>query len=422
MGPHPHTGDSRGPDKNQAAMTEPIPSQAIDAGGTKLAEPAVPESDATLQANAEPQRVLLHMPVDVRSVSLVVLAALASVLMLRWASAVIIPLMVGLLFSYGLSPVVDWLAQRKVPRALSAAALVLGILSGMAGMAYSLSDDASRLVESLPLAVQKLRESVRAHKGSSDNTLVSVQKAVAQLEQAAQDSKPDAPVTRGVQRVQIEKPKFDVRDHLWTGTMGLLGMLSQIGVVALITFFLMASGDTFRRKLVKMAGPTLSRKKITLQALNDINDQIQRYMLVQIFTSGMVGVATWLAFLAIGLENAAVWGIAAAVLNMVPYIGNAVITIGSAMVGFLQFGSLDMAVLVAGVSLLISSIESFLLTPWLTSRASQMNPVAIFVGVLAWGWLWGAWGLLLGVPILMVLKVVCDQVDDLKAVGEFLGK
>ncbi len=370
----------------------------------------------------EPSRILLQMPVDVRSVSLVVLATLASVLMLRWASAVFIPMMVGLLFSYGLSPVVDWLALRRVPRALSAAALVLGIVSGVGGMAYSLSDDASKLVESLPLAVQKLRESVRAHKGSSDNTLVSVQKAVAQLEQAAEEAKPAAPVTRGVQRVQIEKAKFDVRDHLWTGTMGLLGMLGQIGVVAMITFFLMASGDTFRRKLVKLAGPTLSRKKITLQALNEINDQIQRYMLVQIFTSGVVGVATWLSFLAIGLENAAVWGIAAAVLNMVPYIGNIVITAGSAMVGFLQFGTLDMAMLVAGVSLLISSTESFLLTPWLTSRASKMNPVAIFVGVLAWGWLWGPWGLLLGVPILMVLKVVCDQVDDLKAIGEFLGK
>ncbi len=366
--------------------------------------------------------MFLHMPVDVRSVSLVVLATLAGVLMLRWASAVFIPVMVGLLFSYGLSPVVDWLAHRRIPRALSAAVLVLGILSGVSGMAYSLSDDASKLVESLPLAVQKLRESVRARSGSSDNTLVSVQKAVAQLEQAAEESKPDAPPTRGVQRVQIEKAKFDVRDHLWTGTMGLLGMLGQVGVVAMITFFLMASGDTFRRKLVKLAGPTLSRKKITLQALNEINDQIQRYMLVQIFTSAIVGVATWLAFLAIGLENAAVWGIAAAVLNMVPYIGNVVITGGAAMVGFLQFGTLDMALLVAGVSLVISSLESFLLTPWLTSRASKMNPVAIFVGVLAWGWLWGAWGLLLGVPILMVLKVVCDQVDDLKAIGEFLGK
>ena len=386
-------------------MTDPISKQA-----------------AELDPLAEPSRLFLHMPVDVRSVSLVVLATLASVLMLRWASAVFIPVMVGILFSYGLSPVVDWLAQRRVPRALSSGLLVLGIVSGVGGMAYSLSDDASKLVESLPLAVQKLRESVRAHKGSSDNTLVSVQKAVAQLEQAAEETKPAAPVTRGVQRVQIEKAKFDVRDHLWTGTMGLIGMLGQIGVVAMITFFLMASGDTFRRKLVKMAGPTLSRKKITLQALNEINDQIQRYMLVQIFTSALVGVATWLSFLAIGLDNAAVWGIAAAVLNLVPYIGNLVITAGAGMVGFLQFGTLDMAILVAAVSVLISSVESFLLTPWLTSRASQMNPVAIFVGVLAWGWLWGAWGLLLGVPILMVLKVVCDKVDDLKAVGEFLGK
>ena len=203
--------------------------------------------------------------------------------------------------------------------------------------------------------------------------------------------------------------------------MGLLAMLGQVGMVALITFFLMSSGDTFRRKLVKLAGPTLSRKKITLQALNEIHDQIQRYMMVQIFTSGLVGVATWLCFLAVGLENAAVWGIAAGVLNLVPYIGNVLITAGSAMVGYLQFGSLDMAFLVAGISLVINSIEGFLLTPWLTSRASKMNPVAVFVGVLAWGWLWGAWGLLLGVPILMIIKAICDRVDDLNAVGELLG-
>ena len=144
-------------------------------------------------------------------------------------------------------------------------------------------------------------------------------------------------------------------------------------------------------------------------------------MMVQIFTSGLVGVATWLCFLVVGLENAAVWGIAAGVLNLVPYIGSVLITAGSAMVGFLQFGTLDMALLVAGLSLLINSIEGFLLTPWLTSRASKMNPVAVFVGVLAWGWLWGAWGLLLGVPILMIIKAVCDRVDELNAVGELLG-
>jgi len=144
-------------------------------------------------------------------------------------------------------------------------------------------------------------------------------------------------------------------------------------------------------------------------------------MLVQLFTSALVGLATWLCFLAIGLEHAAVWGIAAGVLNLVPYIGNVIITSGSALVGFLQFGTLEMALLVAGISFVINSIEGFLLTPWLTSRANKMNPVAIFVGVLAWGWLWGAWGLLLGVPILVVIKAICDRVDDLKPVGEILG-
>jgi predicted PurR-regulated permease PerM len=370
---------------------------------------------------AEVSRAPLNMPVDVRSVSLAVLATLATVFMLRWASAVFIPVMVGLLFSYGLSPVVDWLARRRIPRALSAAALVLGIVSGAGATVYSLSDDAGKLVESLPMATQKLRQSIRVMQGKQDTTLTTVQKAASQLEQAAEDSSRAAPVDRGVQRVQIEKARFSVRDYLWTGTIGLLSMLGQVGMVALITFFLMASGDTFRRKLVKLAGPTLSRKKVTLQALNEIHDQIQRYLLVQIFTSGVVGVATWLCFLAIGLEQAAVWGIAAGVLNLVPYVGNVIITAGSAMVGFLQFGSLEMAFLVAGISMVINSIEGFLLTPWLTSRASKMNPVAIFVGVLAWGWLWGAWGLLLGVPILMVIKAICDRVEDLKPIGEFLG-
>ena len=385
--------------------------------GAAGADPASPGAADT----AELSRVLLHMPVDVRSVSLVVLATLASVFMLRWASAVFIPVMVGLLFSYGLSPVVDWLAHRRIPRALSAAVLVLGIVFGVGGTVYSLSDDAAKLVESLPVAAQKLRHSISVLQGKRDNTLATMQKAASQLEQAAEETNRAAPVDRGVQRVQIEKPKFAINDYLWSGTMGLLAMLGQIGMVALITFFLMASGDTFRRKLVKLAGPTLSRKKVTLQALNEINDQIQRYMLVQLFTSGVVGVATWLCFLAVGLEQAAVWGVAAAVLNLVPYIGNVIITAGSAMVGFLQFGTLEMALLVAGISLVINSIEGFLLTPWLTSRASKMNPVAIFVGVLAWGWLWGAWGLLLGVPILMVIKAICDRVEDLKSVGEFLG-
>ncbi|MES2950850.1 MAG: AI-2E family transporter [Pseudomonadota bacterium] len=379
------------------------------------------EDTAIEGAPSDPSRVLLHMPVDVRSISLVLIATLASVFMLHWASAVFIPVMVSVLFSYALSPVVSWLELRRIPRALSAALLIVGIVSGVGTVAYALSDDANKLVESLPAAAAKLHDSLRSARGQASSTLTTVQKAAAQIEQAAEETAQAAPPSRGVQRVQIVKSRFDIKDHLWSGTMGVLATLGQIGTVALITFFLLASGDQFRRKLVKLAGPTLTKKKITLQALNQIHDQIQRYMLVQLFTSVLVGVATWLCFAALGVENAAVWGVAAGVLDLVPYIGSVIIATGSALVAYLQFGSLEMALLVSGASLVIHALEAFLLTPWLTSRANKMNPVAVFVGVLAWGWLWGIWGLLLGVPILVVIKAICDRIEDFKSVGEFLG-
>jgi predicted PurR-regulated permease PerM len=383
-------------------------------------EPSHAESGLAL-APVQPVPVLRHLPVDVRSLSLAVLATLAGIFTLRWASDVFIPVMAGLLLSYTLSPVVDWLQRVRVPRALSAALLIFGIVSGFGSVGYWLSEDASKLVELLPTAAQKLRNSIHALPGSPDNTLITVQKAAIQLEQAAEESTRAAPLARGVQRVQIEKPKFDVKDHLWSGTLGLVAMAGKVGMVALIAFFLMASGDRFRRKLIKLVGPTLSKKRITLQALNQIHDHIQRYMLVQLFTSTLVGLATWLCFLAIGVEHAAVWGIAAGILDLVPYVGSVVITSGAMLMSFLQFGEPHMVFLVGVVSILIHVSEAFLLTPWLTSRANKMNPFAIFIGVLAWGWLWGVWGLLLGVPILVIIKAICDRVDDLKPVGEFLG-
>lgn len=379
------------------------------------ASPAVPET-----ASPDPARVLLHMPVDIRSMSLVVLAGLGFLFVLHWAKAVFIPVMLGVLFSYALSPVVNWLETRRIPRALSAAVLLLAIVGGMGTTAWSLSDEATQLVQALPAAAQKFREAMKARSGRSDSALETVQKAAAQIEQAAQDNSVPG-TSRGAMRVVVEPARFDIRHYLWSGTIGLIALIGQATVVVFLTYFLMISGDTFRRKLLKLAGDSLSSKKITLQALNEITGQIQRYLQVQLLTSALVGVLTWLALLAIGLDNAAVWGVAAAVLNLVPYVGSLVTAAGSALVGFMQFGSLNMALVVGGASMVIHTLVGNLLTPWLTSRASRMNPVAVFVGLLAWGWLWGVWGLLLGIPILMIVKAICDRVDDLKPVGEFLG-
>jgi len=362
------------------------------------------------------------MPVSIRSLSLVVIAAFAGLFVLHWAKAVFIPLMLGLIFSYALSPLVNWMELKRVPRWLGAAVLLLSILGAAGTTTYALTDEAVKLVESLPAAAQKFRQTIKARRDNSASTLETVQKAAAQIEQAAQDgSPPPAANNRGAIRVVVEPSRFNVKDYLWTGTLGLVALIGQFTVIVFLTYFLMVSGNTFRRKLIKLAGPSLSSKKITLQALDEITGQIQRYLQVQLFTSALVGVLTGLALRAVGLENAAVWGIGAGVLNLVPYVGSLVTAVGTAGVGFLQFGSINMALLVGGMSMLIHTVIGNLITPWLTSRASRMNPVAVFVGLLAWGWLWGVWGLLLGIPILMIVKAVCDRVDDLKPVGEFLG-
>ncbi|HET6827273.1 MAG TPA: AI-2E family transporter, partial [Ramlibacter sp.] len=104
-----------------------------------------------------------------------------------------------------------------------------------------------------------------------------------------------------------------------------------------------------------------------------------------------------------------------------PYVGSFAVTAAASLVAFMQFGQVTPALVVGGVSLLINTVEGYLLVPWATSRASRMNAVAVFIGVLAWGWLWGVWGLLLGIPILMAFKAVCDRVYHLKPVGELLG-
>lgn len=370
----------------------------------------------------EPDHTVLRIPVNVYSFSLALLTVLAVIFVLHWARAIFIPLMLGVMISYALSPPVNLMQKWRIPRAIGAAVLLLGILGGIGSLGYSLSDDAAKLIETLPAATQKIRLARLKERGTAEGTIEKVQKTATQLEHAASETGASPPVVpHGVTRVQIEKPKLNVKDYLWMGTVSAVGFAGQLTMVLFLAYFMLVSGDTFRRKLVKISGPALSKKKITLQVLDEITKQIQRYLLVQIFASILVGIVTWLAFLWIGLEHAAIWGIVAGVFNTVPYLGPVIVTGGTALVAFLQFGTIGMALLVAGISLVITSLEGYLLTPWLTARASRMNPVVVFVGVLFWGWLWGVWGLLLGVPIIMIVKAICDRVEDFEPIGELLS-
>jgi len=370
-------------------------------------------------APREKERVLLRTPIDVRNASMIVIASLLSLYALRWAAEIVIPVLMGLLFSYALTPLVNRLVRAGVPRGLGAAVVMVALVGGVAWGTWSLSDQANNLIESLPNAAQKLRDTLHPRlRDPSPSTIDQVQKAATTLAQATDGNVKSTP---GVAKVQIVKSSFNIQDYLFTGTMRAAEAAAQVLVVAFITYFLLAAGDTFRRKLAKIAGPNFAKRKITVQALDEITEQIQRYLLVQLLTSVVVGIATALAFWALGVNNAAVWGVLAGVMNLVPYVGTVVICGASSVVALLQFGTPQMAAAVGSVSIVLHVISGYIITPWLTSRTSRLNAVVVFVGVLAWGWLWGVWGLLLGTPILMALKAICDRVDDLKAIGELLG-
>jgi predicted PurR-regulated permease PerM len=360
----------------------------------------------------------LSAPMNVRSAALIVIAAVAVIMMLQYAQSMIIPIVLSVLISYALEPLVVWLARWHLPRPAGAALLLL-ILVGTSGvLIYGLRSQANAIVEQLPQGARRLRRLLENDRPAQTSTMQQVQKAATELEKAA--ASPTA-APAGVQRVQVEASPINISNYVMWGSLGIAAILGQIVMVLFLAFFLLASGDLYRRKIVKIAGPSLAQKKITLQILEEIDRQIEMFLLVQLFTSIVVAVGTWLAFLYLGVQQAAVWGILAGLFNSIPYFGPVIVSGGTAVVAFLQFGTIRMALIVGGVSLVITTLEGFLLTPWLNSRASRMNAVAIFVGLLFWGWIWDIWGMLLAVPILMVMKVVCDHVEELHGVGELLG-
>ena len=387
-------------------------------GPLREARTPKPPRDEPTPAADRPDTPALPGPMDIRSLALTTLAVIAAIVLFRYAQAVIIPVVLGILISYALQPLVAALERARIVRPIAAALVLLTIVGAGGTLLYQLRYEAAEIVEQLPEAARRLRRIVEGERRSGPTAIEQVQKAATELERAANAA---APTPGGNNRVQVQEPPFRVTQYLVWGSMNLFAGAMQVLMILFLSYFLLASGDLYRRKLVKMAGPSLEKKKVTLQILREIDGQIERFLVVQLFTSAIVGVTTWLALRWIGFEQPAFWGLLAGVFNSIPYFGPVVVTGAIGVVAFLQFGEIRPILLAAGTTFAITTLEGVLLTPLLTSRAARMNAVAVFVGLLFWGWLWGVWGTLLAVPMLMIVKAVCDRVEDLQPIGELLG-
>ena len=358
-------------------------------------------------------------PLEVSSIAFTLVAVATTIALLRYMAEVFIPFVLAGLLFYALDPLVDRLHRWKVPRALGAALALLVLMSSLGAVGYSLFDDVDRIAAQVPEAAERLRRTLRAVRQGGPGALDRIQEAATAIAETAKEATGE-PAKAGMPvqvRVADAAPNL-----LATGSTQLLTFGSQAIMVLFLAYFLLLADELFKRKLVENIGPTLTHKKVTIQILNDIAWQIERFLLVQVFTSVVVAVVTGLALWWLDVEQPGVWGLAAGIFNSVPYFGPLIVTLGLSVVGFVQFGTITMALTVAGVSLLITTLEGWILTPTLMGRVAQMNTVAIFAGLIFWSWMWGLAGLLLAVPIMMMIKATCDRIEGLQPIGQMLGE
>jgi predicted PurR-regulated permease PerM len=368
--------------------------------------PALPDSSAPLP--------IVRLPESGHGLALIILATVAVIYALQWAQSFVISLLLGILFAYTLNPLVAWLQRLHIPRVVGATMVMAGVVCALALGAYSLRGQMQTILDQVPEAVSKISTSLASLREGQDSTMRKMQTAASEIEKATNQAA-GVPATpkRTATRIVMDAPGFKFGDYVWAGSMGAAGLIGQAAMVLFLTFFLLLSGDIYKRKLVRLTGPTLSDKKITVHILDDINESIQRYMLMLLATNVLVGLLTWIALRWIGLENAGAWAVGAGLLHVIPYFGPAVTATAIGMAAFMQFDTPSAALMAAGASLAIATVVGTFVTTWMTGRIARMNTAAVFVSLLFWTWLWGIWGMLLSMPITVMVKVVAQHVEQL---------
>ena len=364
----------------------------------------------------------VRMPVDARGLALGILATLALVFALSWAEKFLVPVLLGIVIAYTLNPLVVWLEAIKIPRVAATAIVMASVIGALVLGTYSLRGEMQTIIQQLPEAATKFGAGLARMRISQIGSIQKMQDAAIEVEKATTQAADGSVASRqSAIHVIVDPPPFRLSHFLLGGSIGALGAMVQAAMVVFLVFFLLAGGDTFKRKLVRLTGPTLSNKKITVHILDDINGSIQKYMFMLLTTNLLVALLTWIAFRWIGLENAGAWAVAAGLLHIVPYLGPGVTAAATGMAAFMQFESFSTALLVAGASLAIAIVVGIFVTTWMTGRIAKLNPAAVFISLLFWGWLWGVWGMLLSIPIIVIVKVVSQHVDQLHPVAELLG-
>ena len=401
---------SNGTTKRAAAATPAT-------GATKRAAAATPATDAKAAA----EQIAKDRPLwRARDIAIVVLAILATIAATKIAAPLFVPVVLGLMGSYALRPIVTWLESVKVPRWLGAMLVMASLLAALGGAGWWLADDVAAAVAELPTAARKLRSIVHQWQETGPGPISHVQEAATELGKTAAEMAGQQPVDAS--KAGTPAPAAPTLSSRVAENAALvIGLVSQLAIAILLAGLMLAAGDAFRRKLVKIVGHSLARRRVTVEILDEIDTQVQRQLMILVACNVLIALSCWLTFQVAGLGRAALWATIVGLLHFIPYVGTAVATLLIGAVALVQTGSIASGLGFAALTATLAIAIGFLLMGWWQGRAVRMNAVATFIALLFFGWLWGAWGLILGGPLMAIVKVCADRIEPLNPLGELLG-
>ncbi|HUP19925.1 MAG TPA: AI-2E family transporter [Gemmatimonadota bacterium] len=368
------------------------------------------EGEEPPQPDIRKLAALWQGPVDIRSLALTGTFVLLLFYTLYFAKSFFMPIFLATLLNFLLGPAVRGLKRIGIPQAMGSALVIFAVLGAVGYGVYRLSGPAAEWFEKAPEGLRRAELRVRQ-----------IQQPVEGVRQAAQEVEEQVERITGGERVRPQEVKFEdgtIAGALMSRTQA---FLAGAVIMLILLYFLLASGDLFLRKLVRVL-PTLSDKKRAIEIARETERHVSTYLATITLINVGLGVLVAVAMHFAGMPNPVLWGVTAGLLNYVPYLG-AMITVGVlTVVSVLTFEGLGRALLAPGIYVVINGLEGYLVTPTMLGRRLTLNPVVIFVGLIFWGWLWGIPGALLAVPILATFKIVCDHIEPLAPIGEFLGR
>ncbi len=340
------------------------------------------------------------------------LLLLAVLTLLYLARELVLPVVAALILSLVFLPLVRGMKKILIPAPLGAGLVVLGLLAGLVGGIYNLADPASEWLDKAPQSLREIDSKLRTVTGSVHN----VATATAQVQDITEKLTNGGETKKKPREVIVKEPTI-AGAFFYSAKDFTVSIISTL----VLLYFLLASGDLFLRKTIAVT-PRFSDKKRAVDIAQQVEVAVSRYLYTVAFINVCLGGAVTLAMYLLGVPNPVLWGVMVCALNFIPYIGDIISFSVLTVVGLLTFDQLWQSLMVPGVFYLLTAIEGYLITPIIVSRRLSLNPVVIILSVLFWGWMWGVAGALLAVPILVAMKTVCDRVDSLNVVGEYLGE